>query len=126
MRFKFCQGPGCENKLTGKQRQFCSDACRTRHNRHKGEDEITAFILKTTGNRGANNRITTEYDNKRLFEVKLKVKFLGTTPPGEWDMSLLGEYIRRRIAQIVLEVLKFEHPDWQIEVKVESNYNGRG
>jgi len=54
------------------------------------------------------------------------VKFVSTLPPGEWDKGLLGEYIRRKIAKIVLEVLRYEHPEWDIEVTIDSKYIGRG
>ena len=43
---KICLGPDCSVRLTGKQRMFCSDACRKRHGRQKDMQgqELSGFV----------------------------------------------------------------------------------
>lgn len=85
-----------------------------------GLDLIIGEIVRgKTGN-------SADFLNKRTFEVRLTVKFASDEPPGDWDKGLLDNYIKRTIGLVVHKVLVYEHPDWQIEVKVEGRYTGTG
>lgn len=116
----------CGKQLTGKQRLFCSDACRKKHDRAKpgqepGQD-LSAFIRELE----ANVRKPSGFTNNRTFDVRLTVRFSSGEPAGEWDRGLIDEYLRAKIARIVKIVLENERKDWQIRVEVVSKYNGRG
>lgn len=108
---KFCAS--CSKTLTGKQRLFCSDACRTRYNRHN-DRKSTAFDRELTANQPEINRFT----NKRSFDVTLTIWFESDLPPGEWDNGLITANARSKIAQIVQEMLFYDCPGWKIRVKV--------
>lgn len=111
----------CSKPLTGKQRQFCSDACRTRYNRRDRKSTgLTGFYRELTENQPKINRFT----NKRSFDLKLTVKIDSDLQPGEWDAGLIDGNIRAKIAQIVREMLIYELKEWRIVVKVASKYNG--
>lgn len=60
-----------------------------------GLDLIIGEIVRGKTGNGA------DFLNKRTFEVKLMVRFASDLPPGEWDLSLLADYIKRTIAQVV-------------------------
>lgn len=69
-----------------------------------------------SGRRAANNR--------RLFEVKFRVKFESELPPGEWDRGLINLYVRERVKQILRAVLEDEHPEWLVSIEAESKLKG--
>lgn len=122
---RICQQ--CGNQLSGKQRLFCSEACRKRYDRagqagQKNGQTVSAIVREL----GGNVRKLSGFSNNRMFEVRVTVRFSSNQPPGEWDYGLINEYLRARIAKIVHMVIREEHADWQIRVEVVSKYNGRG
>ena len=107
---------GCKNELTGKQRMFASDACRQRYNdrgKTANHRELTAFDRFLTGNHR-------ELTNKREFTITFAVVFVSDRPPGEWDLGLLDVSIKAEMERIIKSYLEYEHPDWQITVKLDS------
>lgn len=58
--------------------------------------------------------------------MKLTVVFLSNEIPGDWDVGLVNDYLKFKIAQIVREVLLYEQPGWEIEVKLDYRYAGMG
>jgi hypothetical protein len=109
-----CQN--CEKPLTGKQRQFCSDACRKQSARREASAnvrELSANVRELSAN-GRN------YCNIRNFIVTVRVTFSSNSQPAEWDCGLINAHIRRRLETKLLEILSDEQPDWKIEVKIDS------
>jgi hypothetical protein len=101
---------------------FASDACRQRYNDRKTANhrespeidrELTAFDRELTSNRW-------QYTNKREFTITFTVVFASDHNPGEWDVGLLDTSIKAEMAHIIKNYLEYEHPDWQITVKLES------
>lgn len=114
----------CSKPLTGKQRLFCCDACRTRYNRQNDRKStgLTAFDRELTANQPEINRFT----NKRSYDVILTIRAESDFPPGEWDNGLITANIRAKIAEFAQEMLIYEHPGWtRVENTGEStvNYN---
>jgi hypothetical protein len=75
--------------------------------------ESFAFERESFGNRSP-------YTNKREFTITFSVVFISNRPPGEWDMGLLDTSIKAEMARIIQSYLEYEHPNWQITVKLDS------
>lgn len=112
---RFCRV--CDKPLIGKQRLFCSEACRKRYAR--SGQSTTAFVLELAGNGRKLSGNVRDFSNNRTFQVQYTVTFRSNLPGGEWDAGLLNDFMKHRVARIIYEVLIYEHPDWQIEVKAQ-------
>lgn len=117
----------CGKLLTGKQRKYCSEAHRKRYERaNKSGHSLTAFVLKSSGFGRELTGNVRKFSNKRTFEVKFTVIFASNEVPGDWDVGLINDYLKFKVAQIVREVLLYEQPGWEIEVKLDYRYAGMG
>lgn len=76
--------------------------------------ELTAFDRKLT----ANHRDLT---NRREFAITFAVVFVSNRPSGEWDLGLLDVSTKAEMEHIIQNYLEYEHPGWQITVKLTSN-----
>lgn len=116
-----CQN--CQKPLTGKQRLFCSEACRKQYRRRqksgrKADTALSLFVREWA----ASDREQAAFTNKRTFAVRVLVHFASDQPVGEWDHGLINDYLAGRIAQLIIAYLELEHPEWEIRVEVQSRH----
>jgi hypothetical protein len=71
-----CLGPGCTNQLTGKQKRWCSDACRKKAARTIKKN-VQGKIIKRPGLSGY---FGDDVGRKVQFTLKIKVNAIQTTP----------------------------------------------
>lgn len=111
MQKKFCLREGCGEVLTGKQRMFCSEACRSRYNRQQAK----AYAGRTVLN--ANRTVLTE----RQVEIRLSILVVVEVKWGsDFDQSLINKPIRAKMSQFLAAWLAGQHSDCGIlAVKVE-------
>jgi hypothetical protein len=119
---KLCLREGCKKILTGKQRLFCSDACRMRYGRgrEKSEQKSEQECSVLFANRSVLTANRSLFTNKREFTITFTVVFVSGHNPGEWDLGLLDVSTKSEIARIIQNYLEYAHQGWQITVKLES------
>jgi len=71
-----CFGPGCKNELTGRQRKWCSDACRKKANRAR-QRTVRVRVVKRPGLSG----YAQDYEGYTVhFSLKIKAKAVQAVP----------------------------------------------
>ncbi len=97
-----CQGPGCTNELTGRQRRWCSDACRKRAARLKGRVRVIPRPKKPRP--GLSGVYGDEKGRVQYGELRIEFRLVQTVEAlGNYHaVSHLRMYeFRLRLAQII-------------------------
>lgn len=105
----------CDKLLTGKQRKFCSDACRQRH------DRLTANNPDMTANQpvtSLNDRKLTAFDRESTAIVVIMViKYNDHGLTHESDAYAVKSLFAREIQQAALQSLRGLFYDWEFKIK---------
>lgn len=132
MKRKNCLAADCDNKLTGKQRMFCSRACGKRHRRG------VSIIEDQTGPNGTKrDRMGTKWaemspnrqnsEVKRLVEIQVKLRVARRLDMREFDNSFVGKSTRMRLQplleQFFREVYANHYEAVAFKVVIESQYD---
>lgn len=126
MKLKNCLATDCDNKLTGKQRMFCSDACKKRHYRGGASPNVpesSPNVPKWA--EMSPNRQNSEV--KRLVEIQVKLRVARRLDMREFDNSFVGKSTRMRLQplleQFFREVYANHYEAVAFKVVIESHYD---
>jgi len=110
LRYRYCVG--CDKPLKGKQRKWCSDACRTRLNRWianqpgktANQPGINDFVRKSTGKdrKSTGNRIV----------IVAIVEFDDNDRQHEWDGYTLKTVVKQHLMAYLRDLLAEQFPYW--------------
>lgn len=119
----FCQA--CDKPLTGKQRKWCSDACRMRYKRTAASSGpfgpgsgLGSGVRQSFGN----VRISFENGEKNTIQARIIIKYDSQGWEAEWDGFVIKTELRSHLRQFLGEILQELFPRWKfggIEVEVK-------
>lgn len=132
-----CTRAGCENELSGKQRMFCSDACRKRYHRHVRELSANGNEMSANGRESlpdvrecplfpeqlvrelsANGFLHREEVKGNQFTFKLVVRMVNEKT-GSRDFCFMAD-LQYRIEKLIWLYLKEQFKDHQFQVETEN------
>ena len=118
----FCQG--CDKPLTGKQRKWCSDACRMRVKRtaaNSGTFSPGSGLVSEVRQSFGNVRISFANGQKNTIQAGIIISFDSQGWEAEWDGFVIKTELKNHLRQFLGQILRELFPKWQfgwIEIEI--------